>query len=207
VIRVHIADDHPVVREGLSRMLAATPDIVVAGESSDGESAVRAVEAGGFDILMLDLTLPGISGFDVLARVRTLRPELKVLILTIHAERHYAVRVLRNGAHGYLTKDSPPAAILDAVRVIARGEKYVPSNVAASLIDAPSSESPHAQLSERELAVLIAIGQGRTPSEIAGALDLSNSTVSTHIARIRAKLDARSIGDLVRYAVKAGLVE
>ena len=188
-------------------MLAAVPDIVVTGESSDGESAVRAVEAGGFDILALDLTLPGISGFDVLARVRTLRPALKVLILTIHAERHYALRVLRSGAHGYLTKDSPPPAIVEALRVIAKGEKYVPSNLAASLLDAPTSETPHHALSQRELAVLVAIGGGKTPSEIAGLLDLSNSTVSTHLARIRAKLNARSLGDLVRYAVKAGLVE
>ena len=207
MIRVHIVDDHPVVRQGLKRVLAADSDIVVTGESSDGESAVSAALAGGFDILVLDLTLPGLSGFDVLARVRAGRPALKVLVLTMHAERHYAMRVLRNGAHGYLTKDSPPTAVLEAIRVIARGERYVPSNVAASLIDAPKADSPHDKLTERELAVLVAIGRGQTPSEIATMLELSNSTVSTHISRIRAKLDARSIGDIVRYAVQSGLVK
>lgn len=207
MIRVHIADDHPVVRAGLTRLLSAEAEVVVTGESTDGESAVRAVETGGFDILMLDLTLPGMSGFDVLARVRAMRPTLKVLVLTIHSERHYALRVFRSGAHGYLAKDCAPAAIVEAIRVIARGEKYVPSNVAASLIDAPAEEIPHDSLTARELAVLVAIGSGRTPSEIAAVLQLSNSTVSTHLSRIRTKLNARSIGDLVRYAVKAGLVE
>jgi DNA-binding NarL/FixJ family response regulator len=207
VIRVHIVDDHPVVRQGLTRVLGAEPGVVVIGESSDGESAVAAALAGGFDIMVLDLTLPGLSGFDVLARVRAARPALKVLVLTMHAERHYAMRVLRSGAHGYLTKDSPPTAVLEAIRVIARGERYVPSNVAASLIDAPKADSPHDKLTERELAVLVAIGRGQTPSEIAAMLELSNSTVSTHIARIRAKLNARSIGDIVRYAVQSGLVK
>jgi DNA-binding NarL/FixJ family response regulator len=207
MIRVHIVDDHPLVRHGLKRVLAADADIVVTGESSDGESAVAAAGAGGFDILVLDLTLPGLSGFHVLALLRAARPALKVLVLTMHAERHYAMRALRSGAHGYLTKDSSPTAVLEAIRVIARGERYVPSCVAASLIDAPKTDSPHDKLTERELAVLVAIGRGQTPSEIAAMLELSNSTVSTHIARIRAKLNARSIGDMVRYAVQSGLVK
>jgi DNA-binding NarL/FixJ family response regulator len=207
MIRVHIVDDHPVVRQGLTRVLSAERDIVVTGESSDGESAVAAAGGGGFDIMVLDLTLPGLSGFDVLSRVRAERPELKVLVLTMHAERHYVTRVFRNGAHGYLTKDSPPTAIPEAIRIIAGGKKYVPSNVAASLIDAPKADSPHDKLTERELTVLIAIGRGTTPSEIAAMLELSNSTVSTHISRIRAKLNARSIGDIVRYAVQSGLVK
>jgi DNA-binding NarL/FixJ family response regulator len=207
MIRVHIADDHPVVRQGLARMLAAEPDIAVTGESPDGESALRAVEAGGFDVLMLDLSLPGIGGLDVLSRARSIRPTLKVLVLTMHSERHYAVRVLRSGADGYLAKDCAPSAVLDAIRAIAAGGKYVPPDVAASLIEPRSHEQPHESLTERELAVLVAVGQGKTPSEIAGLLDLSNSTVSTHIARIRSKLEARSLGDLVRYAIKARLVE
>jgi two-component system, NarL family, invasion response regulator UvrY len=204
--RIHLVDDHAVVRESLARMLADESDLQVVGQSADGEDALRAVAAGGFDLLLLDLSLPKLHGFEVLASVREQAPSLKVLILSMHAERHYAQRVLRGGAHGYLIKSQPRAAVLEAIRAVARGETYVPPELVANP-GAPVPEHPHEALSERELAILIAIGRGETPSEIAGRLDVSNTTISTHLSRIRGKLDARSVGDLVRYAVKAGLVE
>lgn len=209
MIRVFLADDHAVVLAGLRQLISATDDMRVVGTASDGRQVLLEAEAGGeWDVLVLDLSLPRVSGMEVLRRLRSLRPSLPIVILSMYPEDQYAIRLMREGASAYLSKERPPEDLLAAVRRVAAGGTYLTASQAAQIVSArqEAERPPHARLSAREHQVFVLIINGRVVSEIAAELNLSLSTVSTHLARIREKLGVRSVADIVSYAHRAGLI-
>lgn len=203
--RVVIADDHAIVREGLKRILEGQEGIEIAGEATNGFEALDRVRAGGFDILLLDLSMPGKSGIELIKQVKDESPKLRVLVLTMHEEDQYAVRAIRAGASGYLTKESAPGQLVSAIRRLAEGRLYISPNVAEQLaleVRPQGDEAPHRHLSDREFEVFQLLVDGRSVSEIATQLHLSVKTVSTHKTRILQKMNAASVADLVRYAIR-----
>jgi DNA-binding NarL/FixJ family response regulator len=205
MIRVLIADDHAIVRDGLKRILAATRDLEVAGEAAGGDEALALVRANDYDVAMLDLSMPGLSGIDLIKRLRLEKPKLRILVLSMHGEQQYAARVLKAGAAGYLNKDSAAELLVGAIRKIAAGGVHVGEAVAASLLQA-SDKPPHEALSDREFEVLRLLVEGLGPTEIGARLHLSVKTVSTHKTRILEKLNLGSTAELVRYALEHRLV-
>jgi len=204
MIRIVIADDHTIMREGLKRILEGAEDIKVVGEAEDGFGALALVRKGGFDLLLLDLSMPGRSGIDLIRQIRTEAPKLPILILTMHEEEQYAVRSIRAGAHGYLTKESAGSQLVSAIRKIASGRPYISTQVAEQLalnIMTPNEDLPHKQLSDREFEVFTMLAGGRTITEIAELLHLSVKTVSTHKSRILTKMNMNSLSEIVQYAV------
>ena len=204
VIRVLIADDHKIVRDGLKRILAATSDVQVVAEAASGEEALAAVKVQHFDVAMLDMSMPGLSGLDLVKRLRIERPKLRILVLSMHAEQQYAARVLKAGAAGYLNKDSAAELLVSAIRKIAAGGMHIPEAAAAGLI--AGDKPPHEALSDREFEVLRLLVGGLAPTDIAERLHLSVKTVSTHKTRILEKLNLGSTAELVRYALEQKLV-
>ena len=204
MIRVLLADDHEIVRDGLKRILAATTDVQVAAEAASGEQALALVKAQDFDVVMLDMSMPGLAGLDLIKRLRIEKPKLRILVLSMHGEQQYAARVLRAGAAGYLNKDSASEALLGALRKVAAGGMHIPEAAAAGLL---SGERPaHTALSDREFEVLRLLVEGLGPTDIAERLHLSVKTVSTHKTRILEKLNLGSTAELVRYALEQKLV-
>lgn len=206
MIRIFVVDDHAVVREGIKRLVSSAPDMVLVGEAEDGDEVLARAEHEVWDVLLLDLSLPGRSGFDVLTKMKQRRPQTKVVVFTTHAEDQYAVRVLRAGADGFLTKGRSSQELLDAIRKVASEGKYVTARLADLLLSGTSERAPHESLTDREMDVLLMLGRGMTPSAVATSLDVSPSTVSTHIRNIKSKLALDSLGAIVQYAVRAGLV-
>jgi DNA-binding NarL/FixJ family response regulator len=208
---VFIADDHAIVREGLKRILAGDPSFALAGEAKDGHEALAAVRAGGFDILLLDLSMPGRSGIELVRQVKAERPGLRVLVLSMHDEQQYAVRAIRAGASGYLTKDAAPTQLLAALRKIASGGLFITPAVAEALaldLQSPAGEElPHKRLTDREHEVFLLLAAGHSVSAIAERLRLSVKTVSTHKTHIHDKLGLPSLAELVRYAVTHQLLD
>jgi DNA-binding NarL/FixJ family response regulator len=210
MIRVLLADDHAIVREGLKEILADTGDIVVAAEAADAEETIERVRGQPFDVAVLDLSMPGRSGIELVRRVKSERPELRVLVLTMHSERQYAVRAIRAGASGYLTKESAADELVAAIRRIAAGGAYVSPETAEQLVLAagmPPEAAPHAALSDREFQIFQMIARGVAVSAIARELSLSVKTVSTHKARILQKLGLANQAELIRYALEHGLLD
>lgn len=208
-IRVLIADDHAIVRQGLRQILADTPDVLLAGEAENGAEMLRQVREGHWDVLLLDINMPLKNGIDTLKKIREEYPNLPVLILSMHPEEQYALRLLRAGAAGYMNKESAPEELVNAIRRVAQGKKYVSPAVAELLaedIGNDAQEVPHAQLSDREFQVLLAISSGMALSEIAVSMALSVKTVSTYRTRIMEKMHMKSNADLIHYAIKNGLV-
>jgi two-component system, NarL family, invasion response regulator UvrY len=205
MIHVILADDHGIVRAGVRRMLEAEEDFAVAGEAATGDDLLRVAAKVAWDVVVLDLSLPGPTSLDLIKKVKELRPRGRVAVLTMHPEDEYAIRLMQGGADGYVTKSADPQELVKALRVLDRGGKHVSPRLAALLLEARVG-SGHGALTNRELEVLVRVGQGQTPSQIAGELDLAASTVSTHIGRIKEKLALDSLGSLVQYAVRNGLV-
>jgi two-component system, NarL family, invasion response regulator UvrY len=205
MIRVLIADDHNIVRDGLKRILAATPDLQVAAEASSGDEALAAVKANDYDVAMLDMSMPGLSGIDLIKRLKLEKPKLRILVLSMHGESQYAARALKAGAAGYLSKDSAAEVLLGALRKIAAGGVHVGDAAAASLLQA-GDKPPHESLSDREFEVMRLLVEGLGPTEIGERLHLSVKTVSTHKTRILDKLGLGSTAELVRYAMEHRLV-
>ena len=201
MIRVLIADDHSIVRDGLKRILAATPDLQVAGEAASGDAALALVKANDYDIAMLDMSMPGLSGLDLIKRLKVEKPKLRILVLSMHGEKQYAARALKAGASGYLNKDSASQLLLGTLRKIAAGGVHIGDAAAAALLQAGAG-LPHEALSDREFEVLRLLVAGLGPSEIGERLHLSVKTVSTHKTRILEKLNLKSTADLVRYALE-----
>jgi DNA-binding NarL/FixJ family response regulator len=205
MIRIVIADDHTIMREGLKRILDGADDIEVVGEAVDGFEALAQVRKGGFDLLMLDLSMPGRSGVELIRQIKDEMPKLPILILTMHEEEQYAVRAIRAGARGYLTKESAGTQLVSAIRKVASGRPYISLEVAEQLaMDAMPSNNedlPHKQLSDREFEVFSLLVGGKSITEIAEMLHLSVKTVSTHKTRILHKMGMPSLADLVQYAV------
>jgi len=205
MIRVLLADDHKIVRDGLKRILAATPDLEVAGEAAGGDEALALAKANDYDIAMLDLSMPGLSGLDLIKRLKLEKPKLRILVLSMHGEEQYAARVLKAGASGYLNKDSAAELLVGAIRKIAAGGVHIGEAAAASLLQ--SGDKPfHETLSDREFEVLRLLVDGLGPTEIGERLHLSVKTVSTHKTRILEKLNLKSTAELVRYALEHRLV-
>jgi len=210
MIRVLIADDHTLVREGLRQLLAATTDIRVAAEAANGDEALALVRAHDYDLAVLDMSMPGVSGIELIKRVRLEKPRLRLLVLSMHGEQQYAARALKAGASGYLTKDSASALLVGAIRKIAAGGLHISDAAAADLVAGRGGAragdgEPHARLSNREFEVFRLLVQGRGPTEIADQLHLSVKTVSTHKTRILEKMGMSSVAELVRYAVEKKL--
>ena len=210
MIRLLIADDHTIMREGLKRILEGADDIEVVGEAIDGFEVLAQVRKGGFDLLMLDLSMPGRSGVELIRQIKDEAPRLPILILTMHEEEQYAIRAIRAGARGYLTKESAGMQLLSAIRKVASGRPYISNEVAEQLaMDAMPSDDdyPHKKLSDREFEVFSLLVGGKTITEIADMLHLSAKTVSTHKTRILHKMAMNSLAELVQYAVACRLLK
>ena len=208
--RVLIADDHAIVRDGLQRILATDASIEVAGEAKDGHEVLNAVRAGGFEVLLLDLSMPGRSGVELIKLIKSERPELRILVLSMHDEAQYAERAIRAGASGYLTKDTAAKQLVSAIARIAGGGMFITPAAAEALaarLQAPTEDVPHKRLSDREYQVFLLLAGGESVGAIAERLHLSVKTVSTHKTHIHEKMNLASVAELVRYAITHNLLE
>ena len=210
MIRLVLADDHTIVREGLKQVLAAAGDIEVVGEASDGHQTMERVRALGFDVLLMDMSMPGRGGIELIRQVHAEKPKLRILVLSMHEENQYAVRAIRAGASGYLTKESASGRLVEAIRKVAAGGAFISAEVAQQLALGAMPDAkgpPHTTLSDREFQIFKMIVEGLSVSDIAARLALSVKTVSTHKSNIQGKLNVSTPAELVRYAIAHRLVD
>jgi DNA-binding NarL/FixJ family response regulator len=210
MIRVLIADDHTIMREGLKQLLVASGELEVVGEARDGHEVLRQVHALDFDVLLLDMSMPGKSGMDLIKQVKADKPKLRILVLSMHQEHQYAVRAIKAGASGYLTKESASTQLVSAIRKVAGGGAFISAEVAEQLAlgAMPHSDGPlHAALSDREYQIFRLLVSGKTVTDIATLLNLSDKTISTHKARLMEKLNVGNQTELVRYAIRHQLID
>jgi two-component system, NarL family, invasion response regulator UvrY len=210
MIRLAIADDHPIVREGLRRIASEDAGISVVGEASTGTELFRLLAAAAVDVVLLDVSMPGASFIVTLRELRSRHPTVKVLVLSAHPEDQWAARSLQGGASGYLTKDHSPDQLVQAIRRVARGGKYVSESMAerlAGMVDGGMTRAPHERLSDREFEVLRALGSGMLVKDVAAQLRISAKTVSTYRARLLEKMGLESKADLVRYVAAHELLK
>ncbi len=208
MIKIVIADDHAIVREGLKRIVGSIADMEVFAEAADGSEVMARVREMEFDVLVLDLSMPGRSGMELIKLVHTEKPRLRILVLSMHQESQYAVRAIKSGASGYLTKESAPALLEQAIRKIAAGGAFVTPEVAEQLAlgAMPGNVAlPHESLSDREFEVFKLLVAGQSVTDIATQIKLSAKTVSTHKANLTRKLGLQNQSELIRYAIKHGL--
>ena len=210
MIRLVIADDHPIVRDGLKHLLAAAGDIEVVGEARNAQETIERVRALQFDLLLMDMSMPGKSGIELIHQVHAEKPRLRVLVLSMHEEHQYAVRAIRAGASGYLTKESATLQLVEAIRKVAAGGAFISAEVAQQLAlgAMPDATGPlHASLSDREFQILMLITSGKSISDIAQQLFLSVKTVSTHKSNILHKMRMTTQAELIRYALTHHLTD
>jgi DNA-binding NarL/FixJ family response regulator len=204
-----IADDHSVVRRGIKQILADEADMQVNGEAANADDLMKMLDEQEWDLLILDITMPGKSGLDALIDIKQIKPELKILILSMHPEEEIALRALKSGADGYLNKESVPGELIRAIKKVLSGGKYISSALAEAIIFSNTSDAnrePHEELSEREFQVLCLIASGLSLTEIAEKFSLSVKTISTYRSRILEKMDLKSNVELTHYAIKHKLV-
>ncbi len=209
MIRIIVCDDHPIFREGVKKIFKQTTDVVVEDEAASGAELVDKLGAKRFDVALLDISLPGANGVDLLKTIQTTHPRLPVLILSMYPEEQYAVRALRAGAAGYVTKGSVPTELVAAIRKVAAGGKYVSPSLAEILAEEMEGKRhapAHEKLSDREYQILCMLGAGKGIKEIAHELYISPPTVGTYRARILAKLGLKTTAELIGYAIKHNLV-
>ncbi len=209
MIRVLIADDHAIVREGLKQIVADTPDVIVAGEAANGHEVLEYVRTHDCEVVLLDIAMPGKDGLAALKELKSLRPRLPVLVLSMYPEEQYAVRLLKAGASGYLTKESAPEELVAAIRKVSQRGRYVSASLAeklAFLLDRTGDRAPHEILSDREFQVMLMIASGKTATEVANAMCLSVKTISTYRGRALAKMGMRNNAEFAYYAMKEGLL-
>ncbi len=209
MIEVLIADDHAVVRAGLKQILSATPEIQVVAEAASGNDALVAIRARRFDVIVLDMSMPGRSGLELIRQIKEEQPQARILVLSMHQEEQYAVRALKSGASGYLNKDSAPDHLVGAIRKVASGGAFISPNIAEQLAQGVmrnQDQPPHTLLSDREFEVFQRLAGGESVTTIADKLNLSVKTVSTHKSRIMQKMNMQSSTDLIRYALENGLI-
>ena len=210
MIRVFIADDHPLTRKGIKQTLDDASDILVCGEAGSGSEVIKAVMQIDFDVLVLDVVMPDGGGFEVLNQLKNNSLDFYTIVLSMYPEDQYALRALKAGASGYLTKDSIPEELIVAIRKVATGGKFITSSLAERLafeISGENSADPHEILSDREFQVICLLASGRTLTEIANELSISNKTISTYRTRILGKLGLRNTAEIIRYALQNKLVE
>lgn len=209
-IKILIADDHAIVREGLKQILADTGDIVVVGDAENGNDAIKLARSVDADMLLLDISMPDKSGIEVLKQIKKECPKIAVLVLSMHREDQYAIRSLKAGASGYMNKQSAPAELVDAIRQVAGGRKYISPALAQELANQIGDDRnvpPHETLSDREYQTLVMIASGKTVSDIALELSLSVKTISMYRTRLLQKMKLRHNAELTHYAIKNHLVE
>jgi DNA-binding NarL/FixJ family response regulator len=210
MIRIVVADDHTIVREGLKQLLTAAGDLEVVAEAQNGHEVMERVRALDFDVLLLDMSMPGKSGIELIKQVHSEKPKLRILVLSMHEEHQYAVRAIRAGAAGYLTKEGASSQLVQAIRKVAGGGAYISSAVAEQLALGAMPDAkgpPHASLSDREFQIFRMIAEGKSVSDIAERLNLSVKTVSTHKANILQKMNMSTQAELIKYALTHRLVE
>jgi DNA-binding NarL/FixJ family response regulator len=209
-VKILVADDHAIVRAGIKQILTSINDISIIDEASEGSEVLKKASSEYYDIIVLDISLPDMNGLDILKKLKVEQPDLHVLILSIHSEEQYAVRVLKAGASGYLTKASAPEELIKAIMKIVGGEKYVSEALAEKLaknLEGKSKNLPHELLSDREFQIMRMIAQGKTIKEIAGELFISDKTVSTYRARLLLKMGMKNNSELTHYVTINGLLE
>ncbi len=209
MVRLLFADDHPLLRNGLKQALSQEPDLQSAGEAEDSKQVLAQLAEGVWDMVILDITMPGRGGLEILRDIRRLRPEVPVLVLSMPTEEQFAVRAIKAGASGYVCKSSAARDVVQAIRKILTGKKYVSANLAemlANALDSDSDRPPHEALSDREFQVMCRIASGKTVSQIAAETTLSVKTVSTYRARVLEKMNMHNNAELTRYAIQNNLV-
>ena len=208
--RIVVADDHAIVREGLKQLLGAAGDLEVVGEAADGHEVIKVVREKEFDVLLLDMSMPGKSGIELIKQVKSEKPKLRILVLTMHEEHQYAIRAIRAGASGYLTKESASRQLLEALRKVASGGAFISSEVAEQLALGAmpdATRAPHEALSDREFQIFRLIAGGKSISDIGEMLNLSVKTVSTHKGNILQKMNMAGTAELIRYAINHRLID
>jgi len=208
--RVLVADDHPIVLEGIKQILGETPNIIIGGDARTGEEVLSKVRQGRWDVLVLDFSMPGLHGLNLIRQIKRENPKLPVLILSMYAEDQFAVESLKRGASGYITKESAPGELVKAIRKVCAGGTYISAQLAENLAEnlaPPQEQFTHHTLSGREHEVLCRIGEGQSLTDIAEALAISVKTVSTYRARVLDKMRLKSTADLIRYALQHRLVK
>jgi two-component system, NarL family, invasion response regulator UvrY len=209
MIRIIIADDHSIVREGLKQIIADTPDMIIADEAENGHELISKIETGKYNVAVVDISMPDSHILDLLKHIRQIQPRLPVLILSMHPEDQYGVRVMKAGAAGYLTKESASTDLISALRTVSAGKKYISATLAEKLIFALNNnknKAPHEALSDREFQVFCMLAESKPSKEIAAELYLSEKTISTYRSRILSKMQLKNNSELIHYAVKNGLV-
>lgn len=209
MIRVMVAEDHTLVREGIKQLVGLASDLAVVGEACNAEQLLEHLRQTPCEVVLLDISMPGMSGLEAIARIRALSQPPAILMLSMHDEAQMAARALKAGASGYATKDSDPTLLLAAIRKVAAGGRYIDPELADRMVfevNLTDARPPHALLSEREFSVFERLVQGTNVNDIAQQMALSNKTISTHKARLMQKLNAHSVADLVRYALEHKLV-
>ena len=212
MVRILVADDHAVVRHGLRQLFSLAPELSVVAEAKNAWEAIDRLREGGVDVLLLDMSMPGLSGIDLIRRARAEAPRVPVLVLSMHADWQIASRAIKAGASGYLTKDSEPEVLIEAIREVSRGGNFIDPTLATRMVfhagAAADAETPSAtEMTDREYQVFVALVQGRSLVEIAEELHLSAKTISTHKFRLMRKLGLKNVSELVRYAVRHGIVQ
>lgn len=207
MIRILLADDHMLFREGLKQLLALHDDMCIVAEASTGGEVLEQLRQREYDLLLLDVSMPGVSGADLIGRVRTRCPQLPILVLSMYNEPQLARRKLKAGASGYITKDTDAAMLVNAIRKVAVGGNYIMPDLAEQMVFQTEAAAPalHAQLTERELQILRLLVKGSGLNDIAGKLNISNKTVSTHKVRMMRKMNITTNAELIRYAITSGI--
>lgn len=209
MIKLLVADDHAIVRKGIEQIIAETTDIVVSAEARNGQEVMEKAVKNVYDLVLLDIAMPGRDGLEVLKELKKQRPKLAVLMLSMYPEEQYAIRALRSGASGYLTKESAPDELIAAIRKVSAGGKYISSSLAEKLAHKLGNytDTPlHEQLSDREYQILIMLASGKSLTEIADELALSVKTISTYRARLLSKMNMKGNAEVTRYAIENKLV-
>ncbi|HWU99451.1 MAG TPA: response regulator transcription factor [Oxalicibacterium sp.] len=209
MIRILIADDHTIIRDGLKQIISFVSNMEVAGEAADGEEVLQKVRALQFDVLVLDMSMPGKSGIALIQQINAIKPELPILVLSMHQESQYAVQAMRAGASGYITKNTASSQLIEGIRKVAEGGNFVSPGISEKLIKQlhkPDTDLPHTQLTPREFQIFNMLVEGHSVNDIARILSLSNKTISTHKAAILQKMEASTTASLVYYAMKHGLI-
>ncbi len=210
MIRIVIADDHEIVRAGLKQIISDDTDMEIAGESNNGENLIELIKKYDYDVVLLDLKMSGISGIEVIKHIKAIKPDLPIIVLSMHAEDQYAVRTIKAGASGYITKETAAENLINAVRKVVSGGKYISPTLAETLADSIAGggmDLPHEKLTDREFQVLCMIASGKTVSDIGSELFLSVKTISTYRQRILEKMNLKNNSELTHYAIKNNLLD